>query len=76
MCCGFVELGFEIAVRLRDASGRGKIFVHTPEFEPQGSAGARNPIALTRQRKKKTSDSEDEDFEIEKVSSKKKVLKK
>ena len=34
------------------------------------------PKAQTRQRKKKTSDSEDEDFEIEEVSSKKKVLKK
>ena len=34
------------------------------------------PKAQTRQRNKKTSDSEDEDFEIEEVSSKKKVLKK
>ena len=34
------------------------------------------PKAQTRQRKKKTSDSKDEDFEIEEVSSKKKVLKK
>ena len=34
------------------------------------------PKAQTRQRKKKTSNSEDEDFEIEEVSSKKKVLKK
>lgn len=34
------------------------------------------PKAQTRQRKKKTSDSKDEDFEIEEVISKKKVLKK
>ena len=34
------------------------------------------PKAQTRQRKKKTSDSGDEDFEIEEVSSNKKVLKK
>ena len=33
------------------------------------------PKATTRQRKKKTLDSEDEDFEVEEVTSKKKVLK-
>ena len=32
------------------------------------------PKAITRQRKKKTSNSEDEDFEVEEVTSKKKVL--
>ena len=34
------------------------------------------PKVATRQKNKKTSDSEDEDFELEEVSSKKKVVKK
>ena len=44
--------------------------------EGSRSTPSKLPKATTRQRKKKTSDLEDEDFEVEEVTSKKKVLKK